>query len=311
MALDRAFGLNERLSTALTLPEDLRETPAGRALIADAIRHVADLDVADRFGLSIPRRAWVPIIPALLAGVILLVPEWSQAELGGNARASATPEDDKQVVTKQTETLGKKMAEQRKADGQAEVRRGREAPGRGREDRQRPGQGPARREGQGHDGPEQADRRPQGPPEAARLARAGQPPAPAAQGHGQQRPGRRLRQGPRQGRLREGRQGAQAAQGEARLRQDDREGEGGPQAAGRRDGQQLQKLANLDQRKKQLEEAKKNGGLSKEQFDKEMAKLNDQAKNLEKLQKMASQLAKAERGDGQGRHQEGRRGPRA
>ena len=28
-------------------------------------------------------------------------------------------------------------------------------------------------------------------------------------------------------------------------------------------------------------------GLSKEQFDKEMAKLNDQSKNLEKLQKMA------------------------
>ena len=58
--------------------------------------------------------------------------------------------------------------------------------------------------------------------------------------------------------------------------------------------QQIQKLANLDQRKQQLEEAKKNGGLSKEQFEKEMAKLNDQAKQLAKLQKMASQLAKAE-----------------
>ena len=52
VAIDRAFHLNERLSTALTLPDDLRETPAGRALIADAIRHVADLDVAAEFGLA-------------------------------------------------------------------------------------------------------------------------------------------------------------------------------------------------------------------------------------------------------------------
>src|SRR5439155_14728087 len=85
VALDRAFGLNERLSTALTLPEELRQTSAGRALITDAIRHVADLDVSDRFGLTLPRRAWLPIIPALLAGVILLVPELSKRASGNAA----------------------------------------------------------------------------------------------------------------------------------------------------------------------------------------------------------------------------------
>ena len=57
---------------------------------------------------------------------------------------------------------------------------------------------------------------------------------------------------------------------------------------------QLQKLANLDQRKKQLEEARKNGGLSKEQFEQEMAKLNDQAKGLQKLQKLAAKLGQAQ-----------------
>ena len=64
VAIDRVFHLNERLSSALTLPEDLRETPAGRALIADAIRKVTDLDVAAEFGLRMPRRAWVVLIPA-------------------------------------------------------------------------------------------------------------------------------------------------------------------------------------------------------------------------------------------------------
>ena len=114
VALDRAFGLNERLSTALTLPEELRSTPAGQALVADAIRHVVDLDVTDRFGLSIPRRAWVPIVPALVAGAILLVPEWSRRNSPTAAASSSATTEDKKVVAKQTSALGKKMAEQRK-----------------------------------------------------------------------------------------------------------------------------------------------------------------------------------------------------
>ena len=48
----------------------------------------------------------------------------------------------------------------------------------------------------------------------------------------------------------------------------------------------------------------------KEQFDKEMAKLADQAKGLENLKKMAGQLSQGRADDdGQGRHQESRRGP--
>src|SRR5262249_626786 len=45
---------------------------------------------------------------------------------------------------------------------------------------------------------------------------------------------------------------------------------------------QLQKLANMEDRKKQLEEALKNGGLTKQQFEQEMAKLNEQSKSLQK-----------------------------
>src|SRR5262245_41402499 len=60
VAIDRVFHLNERLSTALTLPDYLRETQAGQALIADATKHVAALDIATEFGPRLPRRAWVP-----------------------------------------------------------------------------------------------------------------------------------------------------------------------------------------------------------------------------------------------------------
>src|SRR5207237_1871338 len=46
----------------------------------------------------------------------------------------------------------------------------------------------------------------------------------------------------------------------------------------------LNALANLEQRKKQLEEARKNGGLSQQQYEREMQKLQEQAKGLKQLQ---------------------------
>ena len=292
VALDRAFGLNERLSTALTLPEELRQTSAGRALISDAIRHVADLDVADRFGLSIPRRAWVPIVPALLAGVILLVPELSK-RASGSAKASATPQQEKQLVTKQSSTLGKKMAEQRKqmdkqkfAEAErllAEVEKiandMAKAPPAEKDkammalnkltealkDRQKQ-----------LGSPEQVNRQLQ---QLKDMSSSG--PADDFQ--------KALSKGDFEKAAKELNQIKEKL---ANGKMTEKDKEALKQQIGEM-SQQLQKLANLEQRKKQLEEAQKNGGLSKEQFEKEMAKLNDQAKNLEKLQKMAAQLAKA------------------
>ena len=290
--LDRAFGLNERLSTALTLPEHLRETAAGRALISDAIRHVADLDVTDRFGLSVPRRAWVPIIPIILAGVILVVPGWVE-QSSGTVRASSTPQEDKKLVTKETSALGKKIAEQRKAmDKQkfaeaekllAEVEKTAndlaKAPPAAKDkammalnkltdtlkDRQKQ-----------LGSPEQVNRQLQQLKDMASSGPADDFQKALAKGDfdkaAQER--KQLKEKLASGKMTE------------------KEKEALKQQVGEM-AKQLEKLANLEQRKKQLEEAQKNGGLSKEQFEKEMAKLNDQAKDLQKLQKMADQLAKA------------------
>jgi hypothetical protein len=291
--LDRAFGLNERLSTALTLPEELRQSPAGRALIADAIRHVADLDVSERFGLAVPRRAWVPIIPVILAGVILLVPDWVQQN-SGSLKASTTPQKDKELVSKETSTLGKKIAEQRKAmDKQkfaeaekllAEVEKTAndlaKAPPAAKDkammalnkltealkDRQKQ-----------LGSPEQVNRQLQQLKDMASQGPADDFNKALAKGDFE-KAAQELKQ------IKEKLASGKMTEKEKQ----DLKKQVGEMA------QQLEKLANLDQRKKQLEEAQKNGGLSREQFDKEMAKLNDQAKNLEKLQKMASQLAKAE-----------------
>jgi len=62
MALDEAFGLKERVTTALTLDGQLRTTSAGIALLEDTEKHVAGLDVASRFPLRVQR--WAALAPA-------------------------------------------------------------------------------------------------------------------------------------------------------------------------------------------------------------------------------------------------------
>jgi len=293
VALDRAFGLNERLSTALTLPEELRQTSAGRALIADAIRHVADLDVTDRFGLSVPRRAWLPIIPVAIAGVILLVPEFVK-QTSGQVRGEANPQQDKKIVTKETSALGKKMAEQRKAMDKQKFAEAERLMADIEKTANELAKAPpaekdkammalnkltdALKDRQKQLGsPEQVNRQLQQLKEMASQGPADDLAKALAKGDFD-KAAKELNQ------LKE-----KLANG----KMTEKDKEALKQQIGEM-SQQLKKLANLEQRKKQLEEAQKNGGLSKEQFEKEMAKLNDQAKNLEKLSKMASQLAKAE-----------------
>jgi len=111
VAIDRVFHLNERLSSALTLPADLRETPAGSALIADAVRKVVDLDVAAEFGLRLPRRAWIVLIPATIAVLILVAPPL----VPRSAQAKTSELGDTQALAKQTQALSKKIASQRQA----------------------------------------------------------------------------------------------------------------------------------------------------------------------------------------------------
>jgi hypothetical protein len=56
----------------------------------------------------------------------------------------------------------------------------------------------------------------------------------------------------------------------------------------------LKEAANMEERKKQLEHALKNGGLSKEQFEREMEKLKEQSKTLKQLQAIAAKLGQAQ-----------------
>lgn len=290
VAIDRKYQLNERLSTALSLSDDLRDTPAGSALMKDAIRRVSDLDVTTEFGLRLPRLAWVPLIPGVLAVALLLVPPLAQLK----AQAKIADKIDKKLVVEQTKALGKKIAEQRKEMDKtkfpeadkilAQIEKATDdltkAP---------PAQKDKalvelnkltdalkdRRKQLGS--PEQINRQLQQLKDLSNQGPADQFAKDLAKGDYMKAAQelKKLQEKMASGKMSESEKKALKEQVAEMARQ-------------------LQKLANLDERRKQLEEARKNGGLSEQEFQREMAKLDEQAKNLQKLQKLAQQLSQAQ-----------------
>jgi hypothetical protein len=293
VAIDRAFGLNERLSTTITLPEDMKATPAGRALVTDTVKHVADLDVADRFGLKLPRRAWAPLIPALIASLFIFAPEWTQKIVKATSSTSET-KIDREVVSKKSGAFEQRIAAMRKdmdkdkfaeADKLlAEVQRVAgemaKAPPAEKDkalmafnkmtdavkDRQRALGSPEAlnrqlqqlKESPGSDGPASEFMKDLAKGDFEKAAKDM----------------KSLQEKLASGKMTEPEKKQLKEQLQAMSKQ-------------------LKQLANLDERKKQLDKAKESGGLSQQQYDKEMQKLEQQKQNLQNLQKLAEQLQKA------------------
>jgi len=110
--IDHRFQLKERVSSMLSLDPEERETEAGRALINDAVRRISGIDVRERFGLSLGRRAWLPIIPALLAlSVALFV---SDRGLHKEAQATTTAAEEKKAIENASKVLKRRFSEAKK-----------------------------------------------------------------------------------------------------------------------------------------------------------------------------------------------------
>lgn len=291
IAIDRAFHLNERLSTAMTLPDDLRETAAGRALLSDAVRKITDLDVRPAFGPRIPRLAWIPLVPGALAVGLLFVDDLSQ--LRANAKV-VEPRLDKKLVTEQAKALGKKVASQRQelekskfpeADKLlAQVQKAADDLSKAAPEKKEQALielnklTDALKDRQKQLGsPEQINRQLQ---QLKDLAVNG----PAEQFAKDLKTGNFQKAASELKRLQEKLKSGQLTEADKK----DLKEQLGQMA------KELKKLANLEERRQQLEEARKNGGLSEKQFEQEMAKLDEQAKSLQKLQQMASKLAEAQ-----------------
>ncbi|HEY2154178.1 MAG TPA: hypothetical protein VGH33_01015 [Isosphaeraceae bacterium] len=295
VAIDRAFQLNERLSTTLTLPEELRETPAGRALVSDTVKHVADLDVADRFGLKMPRRVWAPLIPALLAGAVFLVPALSEKMVKAGTTSKSDEKIDPKIVSKKTEQLKERIAAQRKDMDKAKLAEADKLLAEVEKAANELAKAPpaekdkalmalnkltdAVKERQKALGsPDQVNRQLQQLQQMGKDGPAGEFMKDLAKGDFDKAAGdlKKLQEKLASGKMTEQEKKALKEQlGEL--------------------SKQLKQAANMEQRKQQLEQARKNGGLSQKQFDQEMAKLDQQKKSLENVQKLANQLANTEK----------------
>jgi hypothetical protein len=286
VALDRVFHLNERVSSALNLPEYLRESPAGAALVSDAIRKVTDLDVGAEFGLRLPRRAWVVLIPGAAALLLLLVPTWVPRA----AVASTAEAVDTKAMAKQAQALTKKIASQRQAIDKEKFPEADKLLAKIEKKAQDLAKAPpgakdklmvelnaltdALKERQKQLGsPDQINRQLQ------RLKELGSQ-GPADQFAKELARGDFKKAAEQLQKLQEKLQSGKLTEAEKKALKEQL-----AEAA-----KKLHELANLEQRKKQLEEARKNGALSQAQFEREMEKLQEQSKALKQLQQLASKL---------------------
>ncbi len=290
VAIDRVFHLNERLSSALTLPEDLRESPAGRALIADAARKVADLDVGAEFGLRLPRRAWVVLIPATAAVLLFFLPVWAPRL----AQAKTKDVLDSQALAKQTQILTKKIASQRQAIDKEKFPEAEKILAKIEKKTEELAKAPpaakdklmmelntltdALKERQKQLGnPEQINRQLKQLKEMGNHGPADQFAKDLAHA--------------------DFKKAAEELQKLQKKLQSGKMSEAEKKALKEQLGEMAKKLAalaNMEQRKKQLEEARKNGGLTEQQFQREMDKLNEQSKSLKQLEQLAGKLGKAQ-----------------
>ena len=290
VAIDHRFHLSERLSTALTLPENLRESPAGIALLADTQKKLKDLDVGAAFGPRLPRRAWVVLIPAALAVSMLFVPQWVQRTV----QAKTEVKVDTKALAKQTQALTKKISSQRQAIDKekfpeadkllAQIEKKAEdlakAPP-GKKDQllvEMNKLTDALKERKKQLGsPDQVNRQLQQLKDLGQSGPADQLAKELAKGDFK-KAAEQLKQ------LQQKLQNGKMTLAEKKALQEQL----GEVA------KKLKDVANMEERKKQLDQALKNGGLSKEQYDREMEKLKEQSKSLQQLQQIASKLGQAQ-----------------
>lgn len=306
VAIDREFDLNERLSSALELPADLRETAAGRALLADAANRVSGLELSERFGVRAPRRAWLPLLPAALAAGALLAPsDLFQRLASGDGRGDGKKSEalNPETLKRVSEATNKAIASRREKAEQAlapetakllaEIEKATKELSEKNELSKE--QALAKVNQLIDTLKEQRDKlgdfdKMSKQMEMMRdLANSG----PAGEFAKQLARNELTKASESVKQLAEKLAKGGMSEGEKEQLKKQLE----------EMRKELDKLANLDERRKQLEEAKKNGALSQEQFDQEMSKLDQQAKKMEEMKELAEKLGKAaeamERGDTQ------------
>ena len=104
LEIDQRFKLKERLSSAMALSSDQKESDAGKALINDANDRAELIEIGEQFQVHPSRQMLLPILPAILVAVLMFVPNAAAAEL-----PEAKPDVPKSEVKTAVEDLKKKL----------------------------------------------------------------------------------------------------------------------------------------------------------------------------------------------------------
>lgn len=117
--LDHRYELRERIASSLSLSPEELASPAGLALVNDAIRAATRIDVDDKFRVRLDRRAWWPLVPAAIALVLVGFVDTREAVSGLDPDSPAA---QSKQVKQSVASLRKKLEEQRKKAEQQQLK---------------------------------------------------------------------------------------------------------------------------------------------------------------------------------------------
>jgi hypothetical protein len=293
VALDQAFGLKERVSTTITLPSELRDTPAGLALIHDATKRVEVLDVAEKFGFRMPRTAWLPLIPAIL---VFVVAAFVKFDGSGAVHAKTETATERKQVDEAVKALAKRFEAQRekvKDQGTAESETEKllaELTKRTKDLEESKEKDLDQKKGLSQFNQLQdalKERR-----EKLGSAEQMQKQLEKLKLSADKGPAEKFEQALKQGDFKK------AIDELNKIGEQMKNGKLTPEEKKQLEKQlsqmkeQLQKAGNIEERKKQLEEQLKKAGVPQEQIKQELAKLDSQAGDMQKMQELAEKIGK-------------------
>ncbi len=111
MEIDRRFELKERIASSLSLTPAEADTPAGNALINDALHSIARLEIDERFRIQLGRSAWLPLGPALAALLLVALVDHKEAQSSSDPSATNLT---KQELKNTTQSLRKPLVDLKK-----------------------------------------------------------------------------------------------------------------------------------------------------------------------------------------------------
>ena len=114
LEVDSRFDLRERVTTALSLTPDLHDTPAGRAVAADAEAKVKKLHVGERFPV---RPRWTAALaPVSVLALVAVVLWWNPSPINFTGTPEAKKEGNGTNPADQSATAAKKTEAEQKRE---------------------------------------------------------------------------------------------------------------------------------------------------------------------------------------------------